>query len=479
MAHTGAIPKATRTFQSRYINPQVTSGRGSVQVQQEHGALVPKDIKKETKPYENPAFSIALKNPPKNPLLADKEKRKTIRRNAPPAEDLKKIRSILQSIRNDKTISASEFIKLIGPSTGDNGDILRSVLQEDMISFKNLARKIYDTMTQDVSDVLTNQHIQLKEFAQERCTLYTEKMMRAINEVLTIDPGFDFEMYYHDPQKYLLQRFPIPKQLNSNSSEAELCRRQMAYHRMNWLKAEGERLAAENAKLQQRLDELKKEQKHEMILAQQREEEAEQKREQLEAETANVQSTLTKLADNVEKTMISTEKNIRVEEDKTNLKSLIAVGRKTSERKIPKRRKRPEWVSDTAVEIEEAKLEETLGVEGHHHLADEAVASTLTEMMRKRHGKMESKKDVKSPQQTDREHPVQKLSPTHYREHQNLTTAKVHTSTVVTEERAGPSRYKPQKELPPQSQDVKPEETTSQQKIRRNLQPKDTWGGFY
>lgn len=62
-------------------------------------------------------------------------------------------------------------------------------------------------MTQDISDVLTNEHIQLTESSKEKHALYGDKMMRAIDEVYEYCPKFSFEKYYTDPN-YLETVFP-------------------------------------------------------------------------------------------------------------------------------------------------------------------------------------------------------------------------------------------------------------------------------
>ncbi|XP_045478294.1 proteoglycan 4-like [Harmonia axyridis] len=312
--------------------------------------------------YENPAFSIPLKKVETNPLLADKDKKKTIRRNIPQGEDTKGIKSVLQGLKDSPDVTVAEFIGLVAPYTGDNAEVLRAVLTDDMNSFRAMARKIYDTMTQDVSDVLTNQHIQLREYEQERTTIYTEKMMRAINEIFAYAPNFDFEAYYEDKKGYLNRLFPVPKLLEPDSDEAEMHRRQQAFHRLNWLRTEGDRLSAENERLHQRLKELKHEQMEEIKQAEEREAEAEAKRIELEAQEAAVQKQLEALTDKVEETMIDTEAAMRVAVDEAN----ITAPKKAAAKGPVKRRmkKKPAWVSDNAAEIEEKAIEENLIADG-------------------------------------------------------------------------------------------------------------------
>lgn len=75
-----------------------------------------------------------------------------------------------------------------------------------------------------------------------------------------------------------------------DDEEVEQARRQLAYHRLHWLKSEGDRLATENAKLQTRLNELKKIQQAEIAETVKKEKEAEQQRIELERQQAEMKN---------------------------------------------------------------------------------------------------------------------------------------------------------------------------------------------
>lgn len=95
------------------------------------------------------------------------------------------------------------------------GTALRTVLAAELSAFRTMARKIYDNMTQDISDVLTNEHIQLTESTKEKHTAYGDKMMRAIDEVYEYCPNFSFEKYYTDPE-YMDKVFPSAADVSFN-----------------------------------------------------------------------------------------------------------------------------------------------------------------------------------------------------------------------------------------------------------------------
>lgn len=94
---------------------------------------------------------------------------------------------------------------------------MREVLDCELGTFRKMAVKIYDTMTQDVSDVLTNEHVQLIEFQNEKVALYNQKMMRAIDTILECAKNFDFEAYHENPDAYLKRLFPLVSFVRYNS----------------------------------------------------------------------------------------------------------------------------------------------------------------------------------------------------------------------------------------------------------------------
>lgn len=87
-------------------------------------------------------------------------------------------------------------------------------MADELASFRKLAVRVYDTMTQDVNDVLTNEHAELCEFYREKIDYYSNKMMRCIDEIYDICPNFDFDRYYSEErQEYLQSEFPVPDEV--------------------------------------------------------------------------------------------------------------------------------------------------------------------------------------------------------------------------------------------------------------------------
>lgn len=71
--------------------------------------------------------------------------------------------------------------------------------------------------------------------------------------------------------------------------QAQALLRQEAYHRMMWLRSEGDRLSEENKRLQKRLHELKQRQKDEMKRAANIDKHNEDKRRELEKTQEDLQ----------------------------------------------------------------------------------------------------------------------------------------------------------------------------------------------
>lgn len=170
------------------------------------------------------------------------------------------------------------------------GDCLRKVMADELTSFRKLATKVYETMTQDVSDVLTNEHTELTEFYREKSEHFSNKMTRCIDEIFDLCPNFDFEKYYSEQQEeYIESLFPVPEDVDVDPEELEMLKRQEMYHRLQWLRSEGERLAEENKRLQKRLAELKRQQKEGLRAVTEASHQAEERKRQLEQAEAQVE----------------------------------------------------------------------------------------------------------------------------------------------------------------------------------------------
>lgn len=90
------------------------------------------------------------------------------------------------------------------------GEAMRTVMEEDLASFRKLVTKVYENMTQDVSDVLVNEQIQTANFYQERYDMFNNKMLWMISEIFQMIPEFDFEKYAQDKDDFLKYVCPIP-----------------------------------------------------------------------------------------------------------------------------------------------------------------------------------------------------------------------------------------------------------------------------
>lgn len=156
-------------------------------------------------------------------------RKKVMRRGNPEGEDKKQLAAILKHLKESKAkIRVQEFVNLVAKFTADNGklgltskflktltkrlsgEIMRKVMEDDLVSFRKLVTKVYETMTQDVSDVLVNEQIQATNFYQERYDMFNNKMLWMISEVFQMIPEFDFEKYEKDKTNFLNYICPIP-----------------------------------------------------------------------------------------------------------------------------------------------------------------------------------------------------------------------------------------------------------------------------
>ncbi|XP_050514573.1 uncharacterized protein LOC126889901 [Diabrotica virgifera virgifera] len=305
-----------------------------------------------------PPFSVCPR--PKTGIDWDELKKRMIRRQAPEGEDIKGIRLILKELQG-KNIPVQDFVNLISAYTSDNGDQLRQNLSNEITLFQKLCRNVYQTMTQDISDVLINEQLLTVQFYQERHDIYIEKMMKAINEIYDMAPTFDFEKYYNKKEEYLNSILPVPHPSSAFDKDTELMmRRQQLYHRLQWLRNEGERMSDENNCLEQRLKKLKEQQEYEQKQATEAAETAETKAAVLAKEESKMRDTLQKLNIDIEKTIIESEAHTVKAYNEANMQPLHPEEHGKTKRH---KKKRQDWLSHVAQEIDTENVRQMIAVE--------------------------------------------------------------------------------------------------------------------
>lgn len=258
-------------------------------------------------------------------------------------------------------ITVQEFVGLIGPSTGDGGETLRIVMNDDLNAFRNLSRKVYETNIQDNSDVMLNEQLQLTEYYKEKRNYYHFKMMAALRDIFAIVPNFSFDRYEIEKERYLLELFPIPEKVTVDQEKMEMLKRQAAYHRLKWLYSEGERLAEENNSLKQRFKELKQMHLESLKQKAKMEETAEEKRQALEAEEAKKEKELEELDQSFENVLVQQEVLLIKDDEKKKYEATQkqgAVRKAISKSKIKKKVSKP-WHEQAARKIEEQQFEDS------------------------------------------------------------------------------------------------------------------------
>lgn len=183
--------------------------------------------------------------------------------------------------------------------------------------------------------------------------MYNEKMMRAFSDIYDIAPGFDLRKYIANPDEYLNEVFPIPAELQMEPEDLEMMRRQATYHRIQWLRSEGERLNEENDSLKNRLRDMQNEYMNEQNMMADIQRKVTEKRDALEATEAEKQETLDMLNQSLEKSMIGGEDLIRKKTDRDALTPRAQTGAVPKKNKRPAPRKRTtQWNEEAALDIE-------------------------------------------------------------------------------------------------------------------------------
>lgn len=86
-------------------------------------------------------------------------------------------------------------------------------MADEIDTFRKLAKRIYDTMTQDVTDVLTNEHVQAANFFKEQIAYFEHRQKKAVAAIFSICPDFDYDSYYSDKEGYLQKMLPLPEEV--------------------------------------------------------------------------------------------------------------------------------------------------------------------------------------------------------------------------------------------------------------------------
>lgn len=140
--------------------------------------------------------------------------------------------------------------------------------------------------------------------------------------------------------------------------EIEMMKRQAAYHRLQWLRSEGERLNEENNSLKKRLVQMRQMMMEEQERMAEKERMYEAKKEALEATEEQKQETLDHLNASLEKSIIIQELKLRQKKDSDVLAPKTAKS-KAAGKQTKTKSKKPKWNEIAASEIEKTVLDDT------------------------------------------------------------------------------------------------------------------------
>lgn len=83
------------------------------------------------------------------------------------------------------------------------------VITEDLNSFRKMVYQVYETMTEDISDVLANEQTELSNTHVLKYRSIIKKIINTCKELKDIVPSFNFEDYYQDPEGYVKRSFVV------------------------------------------------------------------------------------------------------------------------------------------------------------------------------------------------------------------------------------------------------------------------------
>ena len=109
----------------------------------------------------------------------------------------------------DSQMSLAEFVGLVSPYTHDRGSILRKVMGEEQVNFRNFVERTFATRNEDVERVLAREQCALQsryETWRQRMVSRQAKCDALLKEIV---PDFDWEQYENNP-KYLKCLFNPP-----------------------------------------------------------------------------------------------------------------------------------------------------------------------------------------------------------------------------------------------------------------------------
>nr|CAD7399293.1 unnamed protein product [Timema cristinae] len=180
--------------------------------------------------------------------------------------------AIVQEVNDlGDTITLTQMIATVSPHTYDKGEVLKKIMHEEMLHFRQLLNEVYSSKSKDIEHEMARDQIKLRERYEEWRKVMLTRLAQAKRELKKAAPSFDWKEYSSD-KNYIHNLFhkgdgtstTSPEVENQNSARAW---RQKYFHKLQCLKQHIKRLRTHdhlylcqtaNERMQEQLQELRR-----------------------------------------------------------------------------------------------------------------------------------------------------------------------------------------------------------------------------
>nr|CAD7576157.1 unnamed protein product [Timema californicum] len=173
------------------------------------------------------------------------------------------IDAIVQQVNDlGDTITLTQMIATVSPHTYDKGEVLKKIMHEEMLHFRQLLNEVYSSKSKDIEHEMARDQIKLRERYEEWRKVMLTRLAQAKRELKKAAPNFDWKEYSSD-KNYIQNLFrkgdgtstTSPGVGDENSARVW---RQKYFHKLQCLKQHIKRLRTANERMQDQLQELRR-----------------------------------------------------------------------------------------------------------------------------------------------------------------------------------------------------------------------------
>ncbi|CAG2061715.1 unnamed protein product [Timema podura] len=160
------------------------------------------------------------------------------------------------------TITLTQMVATVSPHTYDKGEVLKKIMHEEMLHFRQLLNEVYSSKSKDIEHEMARDQIKLRERYEEWRKVMLTRLAQAKRELKKAAPNFDWKEYSSN-KNYIHNLFrktdgtstTSPGVEDQNSAKAW---RQKYFHKLQCLKQHIKRLRTANERMQEQLQELRR-----------------------------------------------------------------------------------------------------------------------------------------------------------------------------------------------------------------------------